>query len=419
MPEFLHLFPTQITPELIKSTFEPIIDFSTHFERNWIDIVFNTNEATFEILAIDSSSQQKPLPLEGLFYVIRALGIYGSKRYRDLVANIDISPNTAEEPYLLSRKREWLEHRVAMNAIDDGFSGCILLDGSIYGREVHLLVETSFSNDRDFMIEYFRTFIKFMNVCRERRILLIGLSKESRSSFFREFLLLNSALEMENALGLDKAQIIEIFSEILDHKYKTLKKVGSIKNEKLKGLMKELLSRKPDFALILRYAQKTGYTVPLLLGASTRWKRDVNQILSDPRRFLISKFPICSQNEVFINNAIEVVTKIPEMPAIVSFHVLPSLKDTPIRVDIPAWCFGLETKLLDVGWPEKVNVDVDKVMGIISAGYCGPENYNLWLKAAHDGVKLSLDVFESLYLRKIMDISGSYKTVRRGRYGRI
>jgi hypothetical protein len=141
--------------------------------------------------------------------------------------------------------------------------------------------------------------------------------------------------------------------------------------------------------------------------------------LDSPEAFLNSHFPICSQNEEFVKNAKGVIAKISDLPAIISFHVLPSLNDTPIRVDVPAWCFGLKDKLFDIGWPEKVNVDVSNVLEIISAGYFGPENYNVWLKAAHDGVKLSSEDFKNLYLRKLMEISGSYKTVRRSRYGGI
>jgi hypothetical protein len=417
MPEFLHLFADQIKVELIKEVFELKLDLFTLFERNWIDATFQLKKVPYEILAIDSSSQHGQLPWEGLFYVVRALGVSRNKKYRDLIASIDVSPNTVEEIYLLGRKREWLEHRVALKALDDGFSGSILLDGSIYGREVHLPFETSFLNDRDFMIEYFRTFLKLMDVCKKRGVWLIGLSKESRSSFFREFLLLNFALEIKNEIGLTDEEIVKLFSEVLDNKYHALRKVNSIKNKKLKILVEELLSRKPDFALILRYAQKTGYTVPLLLGASARWRRGAKQILNNPKAFLNSRFPVCSQNEKFVENAMEVVSKIPEMPAIISFHVLPSLRDTPIRVDVPAWCLGIDKKLLDIGWPEKVNIDVRNVLEIISSGYCGPENYNIWLKVAHDGVKLSLETFENLYLRKIMNISGSYKMVRRSRYG--
>ena len=417
MPEFLHLFVNQINAEFIKDVFEPKVELSQFFERNWINAIFEPKKVPYEIMAIDSSSQHEVLPWEGIFYVVRALGISKGKKYRELFSSIEVSPNTTEEPYLLSRKREWLEHKVALKAIDEGFSGYILLDGSIYGREVHLPFETNFLNDRDFMIRYFETFLRLLDICEEKKIWLIGLSKESRSSFFRECLLLNFALEIKNEIGLDEKEIIELFSEVLDNKYQALKKVRSMNNEKLNILVEELLSKRPDFALILRYAQKTGYTMPLLLGASSRWRREVKQILNNPEAFLNSHFPVCSQNKEFVKNAKGVITKISDMPAIISFHVLPSLNDTPIRVDVPAWCFGIDDKLLDVGWPEKVNVDISNILEIISAGYFGPENYNIWLKAAHDGVKLTSEVFKNLYLRKIMDISGSYKMVRRSRYG--
>jgi len=419
MPEFLHLFVNQIKAEFIKDVFEPKIELSELFERNWINTTFESKKVPYEILAIDSSSQHEMLPWEGIFYVVRALGISKGKKYRDLFSSIEVSPNTAVEPYLLSRKREWIEHKVALKALDEGFSGYILLDGSIYGREVHLPFETNFSNDRDFMIRYFETFLRLIEICKEKKIWLIGLSKESRSSFFSEFLLLNFALEIKNEIGLNEKGIIEIFSEVLDNKYQALKKVRNMNNEKLNILVEELLSKRPDFALILRYAQKTGYTAPLLLGASSRWRREVKQILDNPEAFLNSHFPVCSQNEEFIKNAKGVITKISDLPAIISFHILPSLNDTPIRVDVPAWCFGLDDKLFDIEWSEKVNVDISDVLEIISAGYFGPENYNVWLKAAHDGVKLSSEVFKNLYLRKVMEISGSYKTVRRSRYGGI
>ena len=224
MPEFLHLFVNQINAEFIKDVFEPKVELSQFFERNWINAIFEPKKVPYEIMAIDSSSQHEVLPWEGIFYVVRALGISKGKKYRELFSSIEVSPNTTEEPYLLSRKREWLEHKVALKAIDEGFSGYILLDGSIYGREVHLPFETNFLNDRDFMIRYFETFLRLLDICEEKKIWLIGLSKESRSSFFRECLLLNFALEIKNEIGLDEKEIIELFSEVLDNKYQALKK---------------------------------------------------------------------------------------------------------------------------------------------------------------------------------------------------
>lgn len=412
MPEFIHLLRNQLKPEGIEEIIKPKIDFSKKFQENWIQKEFSS-KIDFEVLGIDSSSQQFTTPHGSLFYVVRAIGVSKRKKYRDLIARVDICPNTTEETYIMGRKREWLEHQIALKAIEDGFSGFILFDGSIYGREVHLPIETSFANDRAFMIEYFETLLKLLEVAEENKIPILGVSKESRSSFFREYLLMQLAMEIKGEIGFEEGELVRFLSEILDHKSDALQKIEEIKNEKLKNIAQELLSRKPDFSLIMEYANFPGYTAPLLLGASARWRREVKQILKDPKEFLRSQFPVSIQSAEFVKRAVEVITRIPEMPSVISFHVLPSMLDTPFRVDVISWFFGIKRKLVDVGWPEKVDVELDEILDILSSGYCGVENYNIWLKFAHDSVKLSRDVFENLYLRKFFEISKSYKFGRR------
>jgi len=190
MPEFLHLFVNQIKAEFIKDVFEPKIELSKLFERNWINTTFESKKVPYEILAIDSSSQHEMLPWEGIFYVVRALGISKGKKYRDLFSSIEVSPNTAVEPYLLSRKREWIEHKVALKALDEGFSGYILLDGSIYGREVHLPFETDFSNDRDFMIRYFETFLRLIEICKKKENMVDRFEQRKQKFIFQRILAL-------------------------------------------------------------------------------------------------------------------------------------------------------------------------------------------------------------------------------------
>jgi hypothetical protein len=121
---------------------------------------------------------------------------------------------------------------------------------------------------------------------------------------------------------------------------------------------------------------------------------------------------MCSRSEEFVDRAVEVVQRIPRMPAIVSFHILPSLNDTPMRIDVPAWQLGIDKTLFEVGWPEDASVDVSDILRLISAGYCGPENYNIWLKAADDGVRLSREIFENVYLQKFEEIVGVFITSR-------
>lgn len=419
MPEFIHLFKKQLSAEIIEETLKPKIDLSGKFRENWIgrDWIETSPDAALEVLGIDSSSQRFTTPHGGVFYVVRAIGISRNKKYRELISGFDFCPNTTEESYIMGRKREWLEHLMALRAMEDGFSGFILFDGSIYGREVHLPMETSFANDRAFMIEYFETLLKLLEMSRKERIPIVGISKESRSSFFREYLLMQLAIEMKEEIGFEEGELVEFLSNILDHRSEALKKINEVKNEKFRGILLELLSRKPDFSLILEHANSAGYTVPLVLGASARWRREVRQILKDPTEFVEKQFPVSSQDSDFINRAIDVIARIPEMPSVVSFHVLPSTIDTPLRVDVVSWFFGLDRKLADVGWPERVNADIEKILKVISAGYCGPENYNIWLKSAHDAVKLTRENFENLYLRMFFEISNSYKFGRRVFYG--
>lgn len=419
MPEFIHLFKNQLNAEIVEETLKPKIDLSKKFRENWVSQNWKkiSTDIDLEVLGIDSSSQQFETPQGGIFYVVRAIGVSKNKKYRELISRFDICPNTTEESYIMSRKREWLEHLVALRAIEDGFSGFILFDGSIYGREVHLPMETSFANDRSFMIEYFDTLLELLEAAKNRQIPIVGISKESRSSFFREYLLMQLAIEMKEEVGFEEDKLIRFMSDILDHKSEALQKINEIENEKLKRIFQELLFRRPDFSLILEHADSTGHTVPLLLGASARWRREVRQILKDPKEFVKKQFPVSSQDADFIKKAVDIIARIPEMPSIISFHVLPSIIDTPLRVDVVSWFFGIDRKLADVGWPERVDVNLEKILKVISAGYCGLENHNIWLKFAHEAVKLTRETFENLYLRKFFEISNSYKFGRRVFYG--
>jgi hypothetical protein len=83
-----------------------------------------------------------------------------------------------------------------------------------------------------------------------------------------------------------------------------------------------------------------------------------------------------------------------------------------MRIDIPSWVFGIEKRIPDVGWPEVVSVNLNEVLRLISAGYCGLENYNIWLKAVDDEVKLRKDIFENLYLPKFEEVVGKFATSR-------
>ncbi len=423
MPDFLESYLKELSSksERIKEEYNNsklsriTSELRVAFDEYWINTDLpNSTPTDFSVLAVDSSSQHVVTSNGGIFYVVRAFAQSKDKKYRKIVADFDFTSDSMYEAvHIIHRKMEWLEHEVALEAINDGFEGYILLDGSIYGRLVHIPIETGYVNDRAFMLKYFETLIKLLESCRENCIPIIGISKESRTSFFREFLIKIVAEKLIDEIGLSKAELERLLSLALDDKRRAVKELEKLKHSSiLKEIMEELLARRPDFQLILSYARSTGYTTPLILGASARWRRSYRRIVINPEGFIKSNFPISSIDRDFVKWARSIVEKIPDLPAVISFHLLPAINDTPMRVDIPAWVFGIKKKLSEVGWPEEADIDISEILRLISAGYCGLENYNIWLKSADDIVKLKRDVFENLYLSKFEEIVGRFATPR-------
>ena len=422
MPDFLESYIKELNSksERIRNEYRTKssmieTELKTAFDEYWLNIDLpNSSPAEFSVLAVDSSTQHIVTSNGGIFYVVRALALSKDKKYRRVVADFDFTSDSMyDAAHVIHRKMEWLEHEVALEAINDGFEGYILLDGSIYGRLVHIPIETGYVNDRAFMLKYFETLIKLLESCREKEIPVIGISKESRTSFFREFLIKIVAEKLIDEIGLSKVELERLLSLALDNKRRAIKELEKLGHSNIfKEITEELFARKPDFQLILSYAKSAGYTTPLILGASARWRRSYRRIVINPEGFIKSNFPVSSRDRDFIKWARNVVEKIPDLPAVVSFHLLPAINDTPIRVDISAWVFGIKKRLSEVGWPEKVDVDLSEILRLISAGYCGLENYNIWLKAVDDAVKLKRDVFENLYLSKFEELVGRFATPR-------
>ena len=67
---------------------------------------------------------------------------------------------------------EWLEFKVALKVIKEKEleDSVIILDGSLYGRMIHLPNDSPAEGQRGFMLQYFDTYEKLLNECRSRNI---------------------------------------------------------------------------------------------------------------------------------------------------------------------------------------------------------------------------------------------------------
>jgi hypothetical protein len=420
LPEFLDIYIKDLClkANYLKSLYNLHGDrglseaLGNYFGRYWVEFNFPKDSSVdFNVLAVDSSSRHLSTENGGLFYVARALGLTGSgDTYRRVDCGFDFC-FTGDGSDFVGRVMEWLEHLTIMDALNSGFRGVILLDGSIYGRLSHVPLEFNLTSNKDFMIRYFDDLIKLMDLCRRFKVPLIGVSKGSASHFFRDFLLGLLAVDVGVKLGFDALSIKNYIFKVFDDRKNAANLLSGLP-EDLKRVFMELIHRKPDFQLILRYAKSTGYTYPLLLNPPPRTIRAFKRAELSPIEFLKSAFPYSSISEDFVNWASGVVSKLHDLPAIISFHVLPSIGDTPMRVDVPAWVFDVDEKFIDFRWPEAVDVDVSPILKILSAGYCGLDNYNVWLTSVDRMVRLGRRVFEDMYLSKFEEIVNAKVTSR-------
>ncbi|MHA1249102.1 MAG: DNA double-strand break repair nuclease NurA, partial [Candidatus Helarchaeota archaeon] len=304
MPEFLTEFIENLRSKS-KKILENFEDensnliFKDIFRKFWIAYDLRDITPNQDVIAIDSSIGGCPLYNGGHFFVARALALGKNDRYKEVFCDFDYLERSRTENFL-GRLMEWTEHLVALKAIEDGFKGTLLIDGSIFGRMSHVPIELDLVYNKGWMIEYFRTLMKLLNSCYKNGILIIGISKESRTSFFREFLIKELLkLEMSDAL---LANIL--VNTALDNKKMAVIEAKKTGSDKIVQLIQELVNRKPDGLLIMKNAKNSGYTAPLLLGASQRMRRMAQEINADVKKYILSRFPRLSDDQEFMNKAI-------------------------------------------------------------------------------------------------------------------
>ena len=420
MPEFIDLYIRDLFSKanVLRSLYNLHEDhglsnvLGDYFDKYWVEFKFSKDSSMdFNVFAVDSSSRHLNTGNGGIFYVARALGLTGSGDvYRRVDCGFDFcfAGNGSE---FIGRVMEWLEHLTIIDALNSGFRGVVLLDGSIYGRLSHVPLEFNLTSNKDFMIKYFDDLIKLMDLCRRFKVPLIGVSKGSVSHFFRDFLFGLLAVDVGVKLGFDALSIKNWIFKIFDARRSAANILSGLP-EDLKKIFIGLIHRKPDFQLILRYSKSTGYTFPLLLNPPPRTIRAFKLAERNPIDFLKAAFPYSSLSGGFIDWAVNVVSKLKDLPAIISFHVLPSLGDIPMRVDVPAWFFNVDEKFINFKWPEAIDVDVTPILNILSAGYCGLDNHNVWLTNVDRMVRLGRRVFEDMYLSKFEEIVNAKVTSR-------
>lgn len=440
-PDFLGEFASSLSKKqeimrdrILKGTPNPLQNrFEKHFNSNWVQIDqvdrFSTKPSTLDVMAIDSSIYTNLLSTGGIFYVIRSLALCGDRSQKLLETDVVFTKaSLLDVQRSISIKMELLEFQVALEALRTGFDcGRILLDGSLYGRASHLPIESKIEEQRLLMLDYIRTYRELLDFCKNQKIALVGVSKESRAAFYRDYLLKLIFSEELESLGskldpLDLQKLKPLFTEMLENEEGALNKFSKL-SQKYKSqlnttklIFDELISSRPDYQLIINHAKSIGYTKPLLLGPSIRTAKFFEYFRKDPMKFVRLRFPATfrRKDKEFVDYATRILSSIESFPGIVSFHVLLNQNDSPIRIDVPEW----SQTFVNTGWPKPIDFNVDDLLKIMVTGYCGLDCHNLWLKTVDERVRLKKRTVDTIYF-PLMERQFNAKIIRGRSYRRV
>jgi NurA domain len=324
-------------------------------EHNWHSLPEPKNIFTEEY-SIDSSSASRTLSNGVDFFIIRALmlgtGNYNKPKLRfEMVKGIrDYNVITGFERIL----RDLIEIEIVLDNIDDlPENSIVLIDGNLYGRFTHLLQELHLGGWYHLPLELLAAMQRLFDECEKRGIMLVGVSKFSKTRVLTTALLRPSYPSMSDPDFLD---------------------VGLLYN--------------------LKHGE-TGYTTPLMLGDYAIAKQ-ITQLEDNPEKYRDRYFSRISQDRR--DWATQVISDIPYSPAIVMFHMIPKKDAQPLRIDIPACSLGIRKKITDVRPFEFIEPSkVSDVVKQITSDFGGRDVYNALLYIVDREVRLGVKTVDTVY----------------------
>jgi hypothetical protein len=255
------------------------------------------------------------------------------------------------------------------------------------------------------------TLNRLFEECRKRRILLLGVSKDSLAAHLTRLLLRNVTSQVLEALGHDlpSEHMIQLCQNLTNQREESPQAMRLVADlpltedhrETLRSLVTEIRHPRPDFTLI-SWAKTAGYTTPIEPHPDVPFYK---YRAKDLRAFVQRRFDDAladhpGREEEFLSWAQGVLLEAFRFPAIVTLCAKLAHDDTPLRVDVPAYNVGLPTTLSELSESRRLDpppARIEDILQFLRTGYGGPDLYNVWLVRAHQEAQLPETDFATLY----------------------
>lgn len=435
MPHFLDLLIKEVEVKaeqirrLLEEPEERLTLYDELFKRRWNPLP-KPGSLSQAVYAIDSSNGEVELRGGGVILITRALAISNRQEEVRKLTLDALYPRSVRDYTEYKRLiREHLEHLVTLDVIERlGKGDYILIDGSIYGRMLHLIQELDLPGKETFILEYISTYSNLLEKVLNKGIMLIGVSKDSRSTLLREELLREKLEELIQ--NLDDEVVEKIRSlwftlrrsprQVLDEVTKLVEK--GVVGEKVSFIFGERLSLTPDSKLITLLNLGVGFSTPLKVTITEASVGEIEAILRSqgaPLSALIrALFPksVRAYGEEFIEKANLILRRMRSYPPVLVTYAIFGRRDLPLRIDI----LSKETNSIKVKGPlrfikERTEIVIE-ALKVLQVFYAGPRHYNVLLEMADNKVKMrskSIEHYRRIIEKKLNSLIEHSRGARR------
>lgn len=382
--------------DLVKKVWVAGIAAEKHFER---------------VFAVDSGSDEIEVSGGGVLLVTRAMALEaGGREVRKLRLDAFFPRNLRDYEDFKRLVREHVEHLVSLRALDEG-ADLLLVDGSLYGRMIHVIRELEVEGREDFMLEYVETYSELLSSALENGAVLVGVSKDSRSTVLKEELLLSQlALLLSGCEPELKEKVMELWRLLRRRPSQALNGVRALVKEgsdpRMLEMFEEARSAVPDSKIIAAIGLGTGFTSPLVLtlervstGITDMLLRSRDEELEGE---LARAFDKAAGQPDFGTRVKSLLRALRGYPPVLTTYAVFAAGDDPVRVDIVA------RELTQPAGSSRFAIPIPRIVQAVLAHlallYGGRRCYNALLLEVDKRVRTTLETLELYYKLAIREV---------------
>jgi hypothetical protein len=288
-----------------------------------------------------------------------------------------------------------LEFKCLKRALE-GYDGVsmALCDGDLYPT-IHPVLVRLTAQEVEAYVEYLKAFSELYRFAMERKILLIGITKDSFINYMGAQILANHILQENPDLGrvLSRVRSIKNIMRILSSLKDQLHNYPVYFNEA------QRMSMSSDEEIFDEYATNPGFTTPLVLAPQPIYLSE--EIKAGTRRWKDSRIRDRLMNaEPPLNEVALTLDRLYELPPVVISYWRPWHRLGVYRVDVAGWAFGLDVKWDSLEGDHFLNDEaMEKFRDVVAVlNGLSPEPFTVKpLLDADDLVRFSANTYKECY----------------------